>query len=112
MFGVAAGGEVAAEAHGDGTGRDFGQAGYDDDVGRWRRPESPAARAKGTVSPSDEADDDVADGFAGFEVVFDVGIRVLMGKVMHGGSVLQARCEEAVGRRWSGKVFTGLRRLL
>jgi hypothetical protein len=45
-------------------------------------------------------------------VIFDVGIRVLMRKVMHGGSVLQARC----GRRWLGrwprKVFMRLGRLL
>ncbi len=41
-----------------------------------------------------EADDDVADGFGGLEVSFDVGIvgvRVgRMGCILHGGSVVQA----------------------
>ncbi len=33
VLGVAAGSEIAAEAHGDGTGGDLGKAGEDDDVG-------------------------------------------------------------------------------
>ena len=35
------------------------------------------------------AEEEVADSCGGLEVAFDVGIRVLMRKVMHGGSVLQ-----------------------
>ena len=37
VLGVAAGGEVSAEAHGDGAGGDLGEAGEDDDVRCWRR---------------------------------------------------------------------------
>ena len=88
VLGIATGGEIAAEAHGDGAGGDLGEAGYDDDASGGYSGEA-GGEGEGNGEAVRESDDDVADSLAGLEVTFDVGIRVLMRKVMHGGSVLQ-----------------------
>ena len=74
VLGVSAGGEVAAEAHGDGAGGDLGQAGEDDDVGGGDGSGEAGGEGEGDGETVGEADDDVADGLGGLEVAFDVGI--------------------------------------
>ena len=53
VLGIAPRGEIAAEPHRDRACGDLGQACSDDDAVESTAPESPAAKAKGTVRPSD-----------------------------------------------------------
>ena len=104
VFGVALGREVAAETHGDRTSSYFGEAGEDDDVGGGDGSGETGGEGKRHGETAGEADDDVANGFGGFEVSFDVGIvgvRVgRVGRFLHGGSVVQpAYCWVSINRR-------------
>ena len=80
VLGVSAGGEVSAEAHGDGAGGDLGEAGEDDDVRGGDGSGESGGEGEGDGEAVGEADDDVADGFGGLEVAFDVwkGLRARM----------------------------------
>jgi hypothetical protein len=99
MLGVSAGGEVSAEAHGDGAGGDLGEAGEDDDVGGGDGSREAGGEGEGDGESVGEADDDVADGLGGLEVAFYVWVADTVwavavrrvGDVMHGGSLLQRR---------------------
>lgn len=82
MLYVAAGCEVATEAHGDGAGGDFCQAGDDDDVGGDGSGEA-GGEGEGNGEAVGEADDDVAHSFCRFKVFFVVGV----GYVVHGQSL-------------------------
>ena len=92
VLGVAAGGEIAAKAHGDGAGSDLGKAGEDDDVGGGDGSGESGGEGEGNGEAVGEADDDVANGLGGLEVSFDVGIVGVgrVGYILHGGSVVQA----------------------
>jgi hypothetical protein len=98
VLGVAAGGKVATEAHSDGAGGDFGEAGEDDDVGGGDGSGEAGGEGEGDGEAVGEADDDVAYGFGGFEVSFDVGVVGVRGAsyIMHGGSVSQAMVRTAM----------------
>lgn len=75
MLGVSAGGEVSAEAHGDGAGGDLGEAGEDDEVrGAYGSGET-GGEGEGDGEAVGEADDGVADDLAGVEVVLVVIVR-------------------------------------
>jgi hypothetical protein len=90
VLGVSAGGEVAAEAHGDGAGGDLGEAGDYDQVRAGDSAEAGSER-EGDGQAIGEADYDVADGFGGLEVMLVVGVVVGMrGDLMHGRSLPQA----------------------
>ena len=109
VLGVSAGGEVAAEAHGDGAGGDLGEAGEDDDVGGGDGSGEAGGEGEGDGEPVGEADDDVADGFGGLEVTFDVGAWVwgeVGGDLVHCGSVVQA------WRLWQMSRQDGMRKIL
>ena len=109
MFGVAAGGEIASEAHGDGAGGDLGEAGEDDDVGGGDGSGEAGGEGEGDGETVGEADDDVADGFGGLEVGLLVGDA---GDVMHGGSVEQAWVEAGIGTGLPGaNIYVGPERL-
>ncbi len=92
VLGVSAGGEVAAETHGDGAGGDLGEAGEDDDVGGGDGSGEAGGEGEGDGETVGEADDDVADGCGGLEVTFYVwslsALRCL-GDLVHGGSVVR-----------------------
>ncbi len=82
----------------------FGEAGEDDDVGGGDGSGETGGEGKRHGETVGEADDDVANGFGGFEVSFDVGIvgvRVgRVGRFLHGGSVVQpAYCWVSINRR-------------
>ena len=79
VLGVAAGGEVAAEAHGDGAGGDLGEAGEDDDVRGGDGSGETGGEGEGDGEAVGEADDDVANGFGGLEVTFDVWVEGVRG---------------------------------
>jgi hypothetical protein len=110
VLGVATGGEVAAEAHGDGAGGDFGEASEDDDVGGGDGSGETGGEGEGDGETVGEADDDVADGLGGLEVTFDVGAVAVGGfavcDLVHGGSVVQGAFDQ---RRegLQGKYFMG-----
>jgi hypothetical protein len=93
VLGVTTGGKVAAEAHGDGAGGDFGEAGEDDDVGGGDGSGETGGEGEGDGEAVGEADDDVAYGLGGLEVAFDVRAvavrRFAMCDLMHGRSVVQ-----------------------
>ena len=72
VLGVSAGGEVAAEAHGDGAGGDLGESGEDDDVGGGDGSGEAGGEREGDGEAVGEADDDVAHGGGGLEVAFYV----------------------------------------
>ena len=88
VLGVSAGGEVAAEAHGDGAGGDLGEAGEDDDVRGGDGSGETSGEGKGDGEAVGETDDDVAHGFGGLEVAFYVRGMWGGGNLMHGGSVV------------------------
>jgi hypothetical protein len=97
VFGVSASGEVASEAHRDGACGDLGEAGEDDDAGGGYGSRKTGGEGEGDGEAVGETDDDIADGLAGFKVAFDVGTvmvvrvvgRVTLGRILHGGSVVQ-----------------------
>ena len=70
VLGVAARGEVAAEAHGDGAGGDFGESGGDDEVSGGDGSGETGGEGEGDGEAVGEADDDVADRLGGGEVDF------------------------------------------
>jgi hypothetical protein len=72
VLGVAARGEVAAEAHGDGAGGDFGEAGGDDQMRGGDGSGEAGSEGEGDGETVGQADDDVAHGFRGGEVDFVV----------------------------------------
>jgi hypothetical protein len=82
VFGIAAGCEVAAEAHGDGAGGDLGEAGEDDEVGLDDGGEA-GGKGERDGEAVGQADDDVAYGCGGLEVQLVVRV----GKLMHGRSL-------------------------
>ncbi len=96
VLGVAPGGEVATETHGDGAGGDLGQAGDYDDVRAGDGAGETGGQSEGDGEAIGEPDDDVAHGLAGLKVPLDVGLGLgIAGDVMHGGSVSQlTRCTE------------------
>src|SRR6185437_4093045 len=75
MLGVAAGGEEAAQAHGDRAGGNFGQAGGDHDAGGEGRAAEASGEGEGDGEAVGHADDQVADAGAAGEVVLGVGGR-------------------------------------
>ena len=81
MLGVAAGGEVSAETHGDGAGGDFGQAGEDDEVGLADGAGESGGEGEGDGEAVGDADDDVADEIRGAKVLLVMGVvvRVVVG---------------------------------
>lgn len=89
VLGISAGGEVAAEAHGDRSGSDLGEAGEDDDVGRGDRSRQTRRKGEGDGEAVGESDDDIANGGAGLEVAFYVLAAGILGDLMHGRSVVQ-----------------------
>ena len=98
VLGVSAGSEVSAEAHGDGTGGDLGEAGEDDDARGGDSSGETGGESKGDGESVGEADDYVADGGSGLEVAFDVRVSIswwglvgcnVPGDLMHGGSLVQ-----------------------
>ena len=118
VLGVSASGEVAAEAHGDGAGGDFGESGEDDDAGGGDGSGESGGESEGDGEAVGEADDDVANGFGGLEVAF--GVRVVAvgcerrwGGFGHGGSVVQRRrrCWEERGSFLAGASFAEKKRL-
>ena len=72
VFGIAARGEIAAEAHGDRARSDLCKAGEDNDVRRGDGSGEAGGKSEGDSESIGEADDDVANGFSGLEVSFDV----------------------------------------
>jgi hypothetical protein len=98
---IAPGGEVSAEAHGDGAGGDLGEAGEDDDVGGRGDAGEAGGEGEGDGEAVGEADDDIADGRRGLKVAFDVGT---VGNIVHEVSLSQGGGKEA--QRWKG--WTGL----
>ena len=72
MLGVAAGGEVSAEAHRDGAGGDFGKPGDDDEAAVVDRAGDAGGQGEGDGEAVGHADDDVANDFAGGEVTLNV----------------------------------------
>jgi hypothetical protein len=88
VLGVAAGSEVAAEAHGDGAGGDLGQAGqYNDMGGRYGSGEA-SGEGEGNGEAVGEPDDDVANNGGGLEVAFYVGSLGRVEDFVHGGSLV------------------------
>jgi hypothetical protein len=93
---VSAGGEVAAESHGNGAGGDLGEAGDDDDVGGGDSGET-GGEGEWDGEAVGEADDDIAHGLGGLEVGLFVRVAIslrevacdVVGDLMHGGSVVQ-----------------------
>ena len=90
VLGVSAGGEVSAEAHGDGAGGDLGEAGEDDDVRGGDGSGEAGGEGEGDGEAVGEADDDVADGGGGLEVAFYVGAVGTVRAGPGGGSVAEA----------------------
>jgi hypothetical protein len=74
VFDVSAGGEVAAETHGDGAGGDFGKTGEDDHTGRYVCAGETGGESEGNGETVRHADDDVAYEVGGAEVFFLVMI--------------------------------------
>ena len=74
VFGVTLGGEIAAKAHRDRARSYLRQAGEDNDVGGSDSSGESGGESKWNGEPIGEADDDVANGFSGLEVSFDVRI--------------------------------------
>ena len=72
MLGIGAHGQVTPQAHRDRPGRDFGQAGRDDDGRRVNRPRQPGGQRKWHRQSIRHADHDVAHHFGGGEMFFDV----------------------------------------
>ncbi len=75
VFGVTAGGEVSAEAHGDGAGCDLGEAGEDDEVRGGDGSGEAGGERKRDGEAVGEADDGIANGLAGLEVVLVMIVR-------------------------------------
>ena len=72
VLGIALGGQVSAQSHGDGAGGDLGQSGDDDDVAVVDRAGESGGQREGNGQAVGHADDDVADNFAGGEMAFNV----------------------------------------
>ena len=72
MVAVRSRGEVSSEAHGDGAGGDFRQAGDDHDVSCGESPGEAGGKGEGNGETVGHADNDVANGFRRLEVLFDV----------------------------------------
>ena len=102
---ISAGGEIAAEAHGDGAGRDFGESGDDDDVGSGYTGEA-GGEGKRDGEAVGEADDNVPDGFGGFEVGLVVAVVGAGAGLRHDRSIV-LRAEEGT----DGEVFAMTPRL-
>lgn len=75
VLGVSAGGEVAAKAHGDGAGGDFGETCGDDEVRGGDGSGETGGEGEGDGEAVGQADDDVADYLGGGEVDFVVIVR-------------------------------------
>ena len=69
VLGVSAGGEISAQAHGDGAGGDLGETGQDDEARGGDGSGESGREGEGDGEPVGQADDDVADGLAGLEVL-------------------------------------------
>jgi hypothetical protein len=82
VLGIAAGGEVAAEAHGDGAGGDFGEAGGDDEAGGGDGSGKTGGEGEGDGEAVGQADDEVAHHLGGVEVDLVMGVS---GPVRGGG---------------------------
>ncbi len=86
MFGVPPCGEIAAEAHGDGSCSNLGKTGEDDDLRRGNSSGEACSERKRNGETVGESNDDVTNGVGGFEVSFDVGLVGMrsVGYIMHG----------------------------
>ena len=72
MLGVAAGGEISAETHGDGAGGDFGHAGDDHEAAVVHGAGNSGSQREGNGQAVGHSDDNVADDFARGEVALNV----------------------------------------
>lgn len=89
MLSISAGGQVAAEAHGDRTGSDFRKSSEDDDTGGGYGTGETGGEGEGHGEAVGETDNDVANGGAGLEVAFYVFAAGILGDLVHGRSVVQ-----------------------
>ena len=72
VLGVALGGQVPAQSHGDGAGRDLGQSGDDHQAAVVDGAGNSGGQREGHSQPVGHSNDHVADNFAGREVTFNV----------------------------------------
>ena len=94
VLGIAAGGEIAAETHGDGAGGDLGQAREDDQMRGGDGARETGGQGEGDGEAIGEADHDVADGLAGLEVLFLMGVGLV--RVRRVKMRLRRRCGQGV----------------
>jgi Fe-Mn family superoxide dismutase len=78
VFGIGARRQVTAQSHSDRAGRDFGEAGSDDDPARGHCAGEPGRQRKGNGETVGHPDDDIADGGAGGEVGFLVTVMIVV----------------------------------
>jgi len=78
VFGIGARRKVTAQSHSDRAGRDFGEAGSDDDPARGHCAGEPGRQRKGNGETVGHPDDDIADGGAGGEVGFLVTVMIVV----------------------------------
>lgn len=72
MLDIDLGGEIAAESHGDCTRHNFGHARRDDNVRVLDRPGESGGQGERDCQAVRHAGDNVADGFRGGKMRFDV----------------------------------------